>query len=53
MKVRFVLDVVDLFHKLKLHLVVYVQLLVPLAHLHLQVVVRLLYLCDVHLLELK
>ncbi len=50
MEVRLVLNVVDFFYKLELHLVIYVQLLIALAHLHLQVVIRLLDLCNVHLL---
>jgi len=53
MKVWFVLNVVYFINKLELHLVVDVQLLVPLADLHLQVVVRLLNLSDVHFLQLK
>ena len=53
MEVGFVLNVVDAFNELKLHLVIYVELLVALTNLHLEVVVSLLNLADVHFLKLQ
>lgn len=53
MEVGLVLDVTDFVDELKLHFVVDFKLLVALADLHLQVVVRLLNFSDVHLLQLK
>ena len=52
MKVGLVLDVTDPVDELKLHFVVDVELFVALTNLHLQVVVGLLDLRDVHLLQL-
>jgi hypothetical protein len=53
MEVGLVLDVANFVNELKLHFVVDVELLVALADLHLQVVVCLFDLCDVHLLQLN
>ena len=52
-EVRLVLQVVDLLNELVFDLVGDVQLLKALANLQLQVVIGLLYLSDVHLLQLK
>jgi len=51
-EIRSVLDVVDLSHEVLLDFVADVQLLIALAHEHLEEVVRLLDLLDVHLLKL-
>lgn len=53
MEIGLVLNMIDSFDKLKLHLVVNVELLVALTNLHFEVVVSLLYLADVHFLKLQ
>ena len=52
MKVRLVFNVADFVDELELHLVIDVQLLVALTDLHLEIIVGLFDLCDVHLLQL-
>ena len=52
-KVGLVLNVANFVDELELHFVIDVELLVALADLHLEVVVCLLDLCDVHLLQLN
>ena len=51
-KVGLVFNVADFVDELELHLVIDVELLVALADLHLEVIVGLLDLCDVHFLQL-